>query len=70
MRAGLSTNPRTTIAAACSAEIAGAGLSRPDGAIIGVFTSGIWMLVKVMWSESVSVPTISANASRAALDGM
>ena len=55
MRAGFSTRPRTTIAAACSAVIGGTGLSRRDGAIIGVFTSGMWMLVNVMWSDSVSV---------------
>ena len=70
MRAGLSTKPRTTIAAACSAEIGGIGLSLRDGAIIGVLTSGMWMVVKVMWSERVSVPTTSANASSAALLGM
>ena len=45
-RAGFSTSPRTTMAAACSALIAGNGLSRRDGAIIGVRTSGIWMLVR------------------------
>ena len=58
------------MAAACSALIAGTGLSRRDGAIIGVRTSGMWMLVKVMWSDSVSVDTTSANASSAALLGM
>ena len=68
--AGFSTRPRTTIAAACSAVIGGTGLSLRDGAIIGVFTSGMWMLVNVMWSDSVSVPTTSANASSAALVGM
>ena len=57
------------MAAACSAVIGGIGLSRRDGAIIGVFTNGMWMLVKVMWSESVSVDTTSANASSAALLG-
>ncbi|PRC46668.1 hypothetical protein C6A85_88925, partial [Mycobacterium sp. ITM-2017-0098] len=35
MRAGFSTRPRTTMAAACSGEIAGAGLSLWDGTIIG-----------------------------------
>jgi hypothetical protein len=45
-------------------------LSRRDGAIIGVLTNGMWMLVNVMWSDSVSVPTTSANASSAALLGM
>jgi hypothetical protein len=69
MRAGFSTRPRTTIAAARSGLIAGTGLSRCDGAIIGVRTSGMWMLVNVMWSESVSEPTTSANASSAALVG-
>ena len=34
---------RTTMAAACSAVIGGIGFSRRDGAIIGVFTSGMWM---------------------------
>ena len=29
----------------------------------------MWMLVNVMWSDSVSVPTTSANASSAALLG-
>ena len=43
------------MAAACSAVIGGTGLSLRDGAIIGVVTSGMWMLVNVMWSESVSV---------------
>src|SRR3954469_1093751 len=70
IRAGLSTRPRTTIAAACSALIAGIGLSLRDGAIIGVSTSGMWMLVNVMWSDSVSVPTTSEKASSAALLGM
>ena len=37
-------------AAARSGLIAGTGLSRCDGAIMGVRTSGMWMLVKVMWS--------------------
>src|SRR3979409_269108 len=69
MRAGFSTRPRTTMAAACSVLIGGIGFSRRDGAIIGVFTSGIWMLVKVMWSDSVSVDTTSENASSAALLG-
>ena len=69
IRAGLSTRPRTTIAAACSAVIAGIGLSRRDGAIIGVATNGMWMLVNVMWSDSVSVATTSENASNAALVG-
>src|ERR1700761_2440824 len=69
MRAGLSINPRTTIAAACSALIGGIGLSRRDGLIIGVATNGMWMLVNVMWSESVSVATTSENASSAALVG-
>src|SRR3954467_7843758 len=68
--AGLSTRPRTTIAAACSTVMGGTGLSLRDGAIIGVFTSGMWMVVNVMWSDSVSVPTPSANASSAALLGM
>src|SRR5436190_16036221 len=67
--AGLSTRPRTTIAAAWSAVMAGIGLSLLEGAIIGVLTNGMWMLVKVMWSESVSVPTTSAKASSAALLG-
>ncbi|PQM44096.1 hypothetical protein C1Y40_05744 [Mycobacterium talmoniae] len=48
IRAGFSTSPRTTIAAACSALIGGTGLSRRDGVIIGVATSGMWMLVNVM----------------------
>jgi hypothetical protein len=48
MRAGLSTRPRTTMAAACSGVIGGIGLSRRDGAIIGVLTNGMWMLVNVM----------------------
>jgi hypothetical protein len=46
--AGFSTSPRTTIAAACSAVIGGIGFRRRDGAIIGVLTNGIWMLVNVM----------------------
>ena len=57
------------MAAACSALIGGTGLSRRDGTIIGVRTSGMWMLVNVMWSDSVSVETTSANASSAALVG-
>lgn len=69
MRAGFSTSPRITIAAARSALIARTGLSRRDGTIIGVATSGIWMLVNVMWSDSVSEATTSANASSAALVG-
>lgn len=69
MRAGFSTSPRTTIAAARSGLIARTGLSRCDGTIIEVRTSGMWMLVKVMRSDSTSEPTTSANASRAALVG-
>jgi len=41
MRTGFSTSPRTTMAAACSALMGGTGLSRRDGAIIGVCTRGI-----------------------------
>ena len=70
IRVGFSTSARTTIAAACSALMGGTGLSRRDGAIIGVRTNGMWTFVNVMWSESVSVPTTSANASSAALVGM
>jgi len=70
IRVGFSTSVRTTIAAACSALIGGIGLSRRHGVIIGVRTNGMWMFVNVMWSESVSVPTTSANASSAALVGM
>src|ERR1700755_2201658 len=69
MRAGFSTSPRTTIAAARSGLIGATGLSRCDGTIMGVLTSGIWMLVKVMWSDSVSEATTSENASSAALVG-
>src|SRR5579875_4124370 len=57
------------MAAACSGLIARIGLSRRDGAIIGVRTNGMWMLVNVMWSDSVSDATTPANASSAALDG-
>src|ERR1700757_3830662 len=69
MRDGLSISPRTTIAAACSAEMGGTGLSRRDGLIIGVATNGIWTFVNVMWSERVSVATTSEKASSAALLG-
>src|SRR4029078_5487657 len=69
MRAGFSTRPRTTMAAACSGLIGGIGFSRRDGTIIGVFTRGMWMLVEEMWAESVSVDTTSATASSAALLG-
>src|SRR4029077_15841696 len=69
MRAALSTSPRTTIAAACSTLIGGTGLSRRDGLIIGVATDGMWMVVNVTWSESVSVATTSEKASSAALVG-
>ncbi|MGY4653360.1 hypothetical protein ACVWWN_007156 [Mycobacterium sp. URHB0021] len=48
IRAGFSTKPRTTIAAACPALIGGTGFKRRDGAIIGVRMSGTWMLVNVM----------------------
>ena len=57
------------MAAARSGLIGGTGLSRCDGTIIGVLTSGIWMLVKVMWSDKVSAATTSENASSAALVG-
>src|SRR4051812_4430642 len=57
------------MAAACSAVIGGTGLRRREGAIIGVCTNGMWMLVNVMWSESVSVDTTSEKASSAALVG-
>ena len=40
--------------------MAGTGFNRVDGAIIGVATSGMWMVVNVTWSDSVSVAILIA----------
>ncbi|SHY23458.1 Uncharacterised protein [Mycobacteroides abscessus subsp. abscessus] len=48
IRVGFSIRPRTTMAAACSGVSPRTTFSLCEGVIIGVFTSGIWILVKVM----------------------
>ncbi len=67
MRLGRSISARITIAAAFSGLVIGPLLYSPVGAIIGVSTSGMWMVVKVIPSARVSEAATSEKPSRAAL---
>ena len=65
---GLSTSAVITLLAAWAGLIAGNRSYILVGAIIGVRTSGMWMLVKVMPSLTSSLETTLLQASRAALE--
>lgn len=57
-----------TISAASSVDMVGKFLYIPVGAIIGVRTSGMWILVTSIPSSASSGPMQRANAARALLD--
>src|SRR5512142_427309 len=57
-----------TISAASSVELVGKFLYMPVGAIIGVRTSGMWMLVMATPSSATSGPTQRLNPASADLD--
>ena len=63
-----STSAVITLLAACAGVIAGNRSYIFVGAIIGVRTSGMWMLVKETPSLISSLDTTLLQASRAALD--
>ena len=65
---GLSTSALITLLAACAGVIAGNRSYILVGAIIGVRTSGMWMLVNETPSLISSLDTTLLHASRAALE--
>ena len=65
---GLARIASHTRSAASSGEIVGNESYIFVGAIIGVRTSGMWIVVKVTLSPIVSEETTRVNASSAALD--
>src|SRR3954451_19176613 len=65
---GLSTSALITLLAACAGVIAGNRSYILVGAIIGVRTRGMWMLVNETPSLISSLDTTLLHASRAALD--
>src|SRR3954468_1247335 len=65
---GLSTSAVITLLAACPGVIAGNRSYIFVGAIIGVRTSGMWMLVNVTPSPTSSLETTLLQASSAALE--